>query len=69
MIKKHLITKEHNQDIIYLYLDNKYEISTNLYITKNNNTLMFTLPRKSDLKRFNLRKKLKGLTVIELPRL
>ena len=32
-------------------------------IAKNNNTLMFTLPRKSDLKRFNLRKKLKGLTV------
>lgn len=32
-------------------------------IAKNNNTLMFTLPRKSDLKTFNLRKKLKGLTV------
>lgn len=40
MIKKHLITKEHKQDIIYLYLDNKYEIATDLYITKDNPTLI-----------------------------
>ena len=40
MIKKHLITKEHKQDIIYLYLDNKYEIATELYITKDNPTLI-----------------------------
>ena len=35
MIKNHLITKEHNQDIIYLYLDNKYKITNDLYINNN----------------------------------
>jgi len=32
-------------------------------IVKDNNTLMFSLPRKTDLKKFNLRKKLKTLSV------
>lgn len=40
MIKKHLITKEHDNDIIYLYLDNNYEISSDLYITKDNSSLI-----------------------------
>lgn len=40
MIKKHLLTKEHDKDIIYLYLDNNYEISIDFYITKDNNNLI-----------------------------
>lgn len=35
-------------------------------IAKDNNTLMFTLPRKTDLKKYNPRKKLKSLTVYKI---
>lgn len=40
MIRKHLETSTSSSDIVYLYLDNSYEISDDLYLRKDKNNLL-----------------------------